>query len=199
MIEKVIDKPVQHVVDKIVERPEVTENLVEKPVKREFEKVVEVPVLIEKLVEKEIKQVVERVVEKPVTVEVEKVVEKPVYVEVEKVIEKPVERVVEVVVEKPVFVRKVVEKEVERVIEESEETRTVTHEGLTGEDVRAHFLDRGETADTSWIEARTGQHPEGNIAGQGSPALDVPGRVIDPKYAVTDDDDPQDRGPRGRR
>ncbi|HMP35172.1 MAG TPA: hypothetical protein PKC67_12575, partial [Kiritimatiellia bacterium] len=97
------DRPVEVIVEKIVEKP------VEVVVEREVERIVEVPV--EKLVE--VEKIVERVVEVPV----DRIVEKPVEVVVERVVEvdRPVEVIVEKIVEKPVEV--VVEREVERIVE----------------------------------------------------------------------------------
>ena len=98
---KVVEVPVEKVVEKIVER----EVRVEVPVEKIVEKEVRVEVPVEKIVEKEVR----------VEVPVEKIVEKEVRVEVpvEKVVEVPVEKIVEKIVEKEVRV----EVPVERVIE----------------------------------------------------------------------------------
>ena len=112
---RVIEVPVERVVEKIVEK----EVRVEVPVEKIVEKEVRVEVPVEKIVEKEVRVEVpvEKIVEKEVRVEVpvEKIVEKEVRVEVpvEKVVEVPVEKIVEKIVEKEVRV----EVPVERVIE----------------------------------------------------------------------------------
>jgi len=105
--ERVVEVPVERVVEKVVEVPveKVVEKIVEVPVERVVEKQVEVPV--EKIVEVPVEKVVEKIVEVPV----EKVVEKIVEVPVEKIVEVPVERVVEKTVEVPV--EKIVEVPVE--------------------------------------------------------------------------------------
>ena len=89
---KVLQVPVEKVVEKVVKVP--VEKVVEKVVKVPVEKVVEVPV--EKVVEKVVEVPVEKVVEKVVEVPVEKVVEKEVVKEVK--VEVPVEKIVEKVV-----------------------------------------------------------------------------------------------------
>ena len=86
-----IEKPVDRVVERVVEKPNVVEKVIEKPVDRVIEKIVEKPNVIEKIIDKPVDRVVERVVEKPNVVE--KIIEKPVEHLVEKIIEKPVERI----------------------------------------------------------------------------------------------------------
>jgi hypothetical protein len=89
-VEKVIEKPVEKV-DKPVEKVDKPVEKVDKPVEKvdkPVEKVIEKPVeKVDKPVEKVIEKPVEKVVERPV----EKVVERPV----EKVVERPAEKVIE--------------------------------------------------------------------------------------------------------
>ena len=144
VVEKIVEKPVDRVVEKIVEKR--VEVPVERIVEKVVEKRVEVPVdrVVEKVVEKRVEVPVDRVVEKVV----EKMVDNPQHLAqiaaltataalvpqlrsqigtleaappkvVEKFVEKPVDRVVEKIVEKRVEVPvdRIVEKVVEKRVE----------------------------------------------------------------------------------
>jgi predicted flap endonuclease-1-like 5' DNA nuclease len=131
-VEKIVEVPVERIVEKRVEVP------VDRVVEKIVEKRVEVPVekIVEKVVEKPVEDLVritalqaelsqfkllleternkpakEVVVEKRVEVPVEKIVEKRVEVPVDRIVEKIIEKRVEVPVEK--IVEKIVEKRVE--------------------------------------------------------------------------------------
>jgi len=119
--ERVVERPVQRLVEVEVQKVVQVDRVLEVPVMQEkvvqVDRVVEVPVIQEKVVPHvvEVEVPVEKLVEVPVEVVVEKVV--PVEVEkcVETRVEVPVEKVVEKLVEVPV--EKVVEKMVDRVVE----------------------------------------------------------------------------------
>lgn len=98
VVEKIVEVPVEKIVEKIVTK--------EVPVEKIVEKVVTKEVPVEKIVTKEVP--VEKIVEKVVTKEVpvEKIVTKEV----------PVEKIVEKIVTKEVPVEKIVTKEVEKIV-----------------------------------------------------------------------------------
>ncbi len=168
---------------------------------RVVEKTVTNPVLVEKLVEKDVEFVHERIVEKPVETVVERIVERPVYKEVEKIVEKPVERIVEVVVEKPVIVHKFVERPVEKVVEQYRETTTTVTHQVTGKasEVAAKFLRTDDARQIPWVERKTGEHPDDNIAGDGSEAFTARAaylaQVKDEPQVAPKDTDPRHRRP----
>lgn len=123
-----VDRPVDRVVEKIVERrvevpvDRVVDRVVERVVRVPVDRIVEKPVYVDRPVDRPVDRIVEKIVERRVEVPVEriveKIVEKPVYIDrpvdrpvdriIEKVIRVPVERVVErpVYIERPVFIEK---------------------------------------------------------------------------------------------
>jgi hypothetical protein len=123
IVEKIVEKTIEVPVDRIVEVP--VEKIVEVEKIVQVGKIVEVPVEkiveVEKIIEKIVEVPVDRIVEVPVDriVEVEKIVEVPKEVIVEKIVEVPVDRIVEKIVEVPkeVIVERIVEKPVDRIVE----------------------------------------------------------------------------------
>jgi predicted flap endonuclease-1-like 5' DNA nuclease len=79
---KIVDRPVDRIVEKIVDRP--------------------VDRIVEKIVDRPVEKIVEKIIDRPVDRIVEKIVDRPVDRIVEKVVEKPVDRIVEKVVEKQI-------------------------------------------------------------------------------------------------
>ena len=145
------------------------EKVVERPAEKVLEKMVTNPVLVERLVEKDVQYVNERIVERPIETVVERIVERPVYKEVERIVEKPVEKIVEVIVEKPVIVHKFVERPVEKVVEQYRDTTTVNRREIAkAAEVGAKFLRNDGVRNVPWVERSTGEHPEDNIAGDDS-------------------------------
>lgn len=65
---RIVEVPVEKIVERIVEKPITVEKVVEKPVDRIVERVVEKPVIVEKIVEKPVDRIVERPATAPTTV-----------------------------------------------------------------------------------------------------------------------------------
>lgn len=117
-----VDRPVDRVVEKIVERrvevpvDRVVERVVEKVVRVPVERIVDRPVYVDRPVDRPVDRVVEKIVERRVEVPVEriveKIVEKPVYIDrpvdrpVDRIIEKVIRVPVERVVERPVYIER---------------------------------------------------------------------------------------------
>jgi len=126
-VEKIVEVPVDRIVEVPVEVIKEVERIVEVPVDRLVEVVREVPVdrIVEVIreVPVEVIKEVEKIVEVPV--EVEKIIHVPVEVikEVEKIVEVPVDRIVEVIkeVEKIVEVPVQIEEQKENSVDSSEE------------------------------------------------------------------------------
>ena len=166
------------------------EKVIDKPVEKVLEKMVTNPVLVEKVVTRDVEYIDERIVERPIETVVERVVERPVYREVEKIVEKPVEKIVEVVVEKPVIVHKYVEKPVERVIEHGAEITVARRIMGKTEDVEAKFVGH-DARQVQWVERVTGEHPEDDIVGDESAVFKArEAYLVDPRV---DPNDPRNR------
>jgi predicted flap endonuclease-1-like 5' DNA nuclease len=101
-VEKVVEKPVDRIVEKRVDNPEQAARIAQ--LSAEVAVIAGLRGRIKQLEDtppKVVEKIVEKVVEKPVEKIVEKVVEKPVEKIVEKIVEKPVDRVVEKKVDNP--------------------------------------------------------------------------------------------------
>jgi predicted flap endonuclease-1-like 5' DNA nuclease len=132
VVEKIVDRPVEKIVEKIVEKPveviktvdKIVEKIVEKPVEKIVEKLVDNPSHLTRIKSLEgevaliagLRSTISRLEATPPKI-VEKIVEKPVEKIVEKIVDRPVEKIVEKIVEKPVEVIKTVEKIVDRPVE----------------------------------------------------------------------------------
>ena len=168
------------------------EKVIDRPVEKIIEKMVTNPVLVEKVVTREVEYVDERIVERPIETIVERIVERPVYREVERIVEKPVEKIVEIVVEKPVIIHKYVEKPVERIVEHGEEVTVSRRLMGKGAEVEAKFVER-EARQVEWVERTTGEHPDDDIVGDESTAFRArEAYLVDPNLR---EDDPRHRRP----